>query len=174
MQRRRLLRALAAAAGALPLAARPSLILAQDRGGEARLPQIDDLRTIARQVRRERSPLLLFFSTPGCPYCIEVRRSYLAPRLAAPDGGGVLIREVSITSSRSFIGLDGRPMTDRDLAAYFLVGAVPVVRLVDAELKPLADPLVGLSADFYESYLQTAIDTARKALSTRKADPRPA
>lgn len=137
------------------------------RGDDPPLPPIDDLRRLAAQVRSERRPLLLFFTTPGCPYCRAVRRGYLAPRLAEPDGGGVLIREVSVLGRSRYPGLDGRPVTDRDLAARFGVNAVPVVCLVDDSLRPLADPLVGLNADFYETYLQRAIEQARETLAAR-------
>lgn len=137
------------------------------RGDDPPLPAIDDLRRLVAQVRSERRPLLLFFTTPGCPYCRAVRRGYLAPRLAEPDGGGVIIREVSLLKSTAYPGLDGRPMTDRELAARFGVNAVPVVQLVDDALRPLADPLVGLNADFYETYLQRAIDQALAALAAR-------
>jgi hypothetical protein len=162
--RRRLLAAVAVGGGALAATALAPAVRAQ-RPAEATLPPLTDLRAAAREVRRTRKPLLLFFTTPGCPYCIEVRRSYLAPRLAEPDTGGVLIREVSIVGDRRLTGLDGRPLTERALATRFEVVAVPVVRLVDAELKPLSKPLVGLNAAFYESYLQSAIDAARAALA---------
>ena len=42
---------------------------------------------------------------------------------------------------------------------------VPVVLLVDAAMKPLADPLVGIgAADFYEAFLVEAIETASRRM----------
>ncbi len=165
-RRRRLLAALLASGAAG--ACLSSRAMAQ-RAAEAALPLPADLRALARQVRRERKPLLLFFTTPGCPYCREVRRNYLLPRAAQTDGGGVLIREVSILGDRSFAGPDGRRMTERELALRFEVAAVPVVLLVDAQLRPLVEPLLGLNPAFYESYLQARIDeaTARLAQAIR-------
>jgi thioredoxin-related protein len=136
---------------------------------EIKLMPIDDLRQLAPTMQRQGGPLLLFFTTPGCPYCREVRRNYLAPRAAQTDGGGVLIREVNILGERSFAGPDGRMLTERALATRFEVVAVPVVVLVDAQLRPLAEPLLGLNPAFYESYLQARIDeaTARMAQTDR-------
>ncbi len=136
---------------------------------EARLLPIDDLHQLAPAMKQHGRPLLLFFTTPGCPYCREVRRNYLLPRAAQADGGGVLIREVSILGERSFAGPDGRRLTERALATRFEVAAVPVVLLVDAQLRPLAEPLLGLNPAFYESYLQARIDeaTARLAQANR-------
>jgi thioredoxin-related protein len=135
---------------------------------EAKLLPIDDLRQLAPTMQRQGRPLLLFFTTPGCPYCREVRRNYLAPRAAQADGGGVLIREVDILGDRSFAGPDGRRLTERALATRFEVVAVPVVVLVDAQLRPLAEPLLGLNPAFYESYLQSRIDEA----TARMGQPR--
>ena len=128
------------------------------------LPRIDDLRQLAARIRGERIPLLLFFSTPGCPYCIEVRRNYLAPRITE-DAGRLMIREVEIDSRRSFIGMDGGPVTEAEFAARFKVRMVPVVQLVGADLSRLGRPLVGIdAAGFYESYLSAAIEHAQRAL----------
>ena len=45
------------------------------------------------------------------------------------------------------------------------VRVVPVVALFDATLRPIGEPLVGLDrSGFYEAYLASAIDAARKHL----------
>jgi thioredoxin-related protein len=112
-------------------------------------------------------PLLLFFSTAGCPFCIEVRRSYLAPRLKE-SAGSLLIREVEIVSRRRFAGVDGSPQTEAELAARFGVRMVPVVQLVDASLAPIGKPLVGIdAAGFYDGYLSAAIDEAQRVMRAR-------
>ena len=146
-----------------PLAALASAAAwAQRRTESIELPRIDDLRSLTAQMRRERIPLLLFFSTAGCPFCIEVRRSYLAPRLKESTGG-LLIREVEFVSRRSFVGLDGAAQTEAELASRFGVRMVPVVQLVDANLAPIGKPLVGIDASgFYDSYLSSAIEEAQR------------
>ena len=151
----------------LPLALLAPAARPQSRAEAVELPRIDDLRSLTAQMRRERIPLLLFFSTAGCPFCIEVRRNYLAPRLR--DGAGrLLIREVEIVSRRSFAGLDGSAQTEADLAARFGIRMVPVVQLVDASLAPIGKPLVGIDASgFYDGYLSTAIDEAQRVMRAR-------
>lgn len=160
-QRRRLL---AFAATLATLGPRPRAAASAEA---AALARIEDLRPLLSQVRRERVPLLLSFSTPGCPYCIEVRRNYLAPRAHDPRAG-VLIREVDIVGRRSFVDTDGQPITEARFAARFGARVVPVVLVVDASLTPLADPLIGLdAAGFYESYLANAIEAATAKLRAR-------
>jgi hypothetical protein len=131
---------------------------------EVRLPRIEDLRDLAAEVTRLDAPLLVLFSTPGCPFCREVRRNYLAPRVAEGDKT-VLLREVEVTSTRTLIDLDGSRISERSFADRHGVRVVPVVAFFDDRMRPLGAPLVGLDrAGFYESYLQAAIDTARRRL----------
>lgn len=143
-------------------------VLAQPTSGEPHLPSVDDLRPLLAQVRQRRAPLLVLFSTPGCPYCLEVRRNYLAPRiaeqaaLAAPT---LLIREVDITSRAALIDQLGRRTTEAEFASQFGIRVVPVVALFDDRAQLLGDPLVGIDrSGFYESYLARAIDVAQRRL----------
>jgi thioredoxin-related protein len=160
-ERRRLLLAGAAVA----LGARAG---AQPASGEESLTAIDDLRTVMAQVRKRRVPLLVLFSTPGCPFCHEVRRSYLAPRVAEQSklpSPTLLIREVDISSRAPLIDLQGRRTTQAEFASRLNVRMVPVVALFDDRAQLLGDPLVGIDrAGFYEAYLARAIEAAERRL----------
>ena len=132
------------------------------------LETIDDLRALALRVQRERIPLLVLFSTPACPYCLEVRRNYLRPRRRETPALA-LIREVDITSSRAMIDFSGKPITEADLAKRHGVRLVPVVLLLDAKGNPLAEPLIGADrAGFYEAHLTARLTAATHALRTAK------
>lgn len=159
--RRRLL--LAGAGVALAARAR-----AQATGGEEHLTALVDLRPLLAQVRAHRAPLLVLFSTPGCPYCREVRRNYLVPRveeqarLPAPT---LLIREVEITSRARLVDARGRELTQAAFAADFGVRVVPVVVLLDERAQLLGEPLVGIDrSGFYETFLARAIEHAQQKL----------
>lgn len=130
------------------------------------LAPIDDLRPLLAAVARDKRPLLLFFSTPGCPYCREVRRGYLRPRVQeGPESSGVAIREVEITSGRRLLDENGQSVTEAQFAVRFGVKVVPHVLLVDARLRSLGEPLIGIDASgFYEGYLQSAIEAASRRL----------
>lgn len=120
-----------------------------------------DLPALAGQARALGVPLLLFFTTPGCPYCAEVRASYLAPRLAAAPPQ-LRVGEIDITSAARVTDFDGRAVREADLAARYGVRMVPVVLAVDARGAALGAPLVGLDrAGFYDGLLQALIDGAR-------------
>jgi thiol-disulfide isomerase/thioredoxin len=132
--------------------------------GEAVLPPIDDLRSLAAEAARSRVPVIVLFSTPGCPFCREVRQNYLAPRLAEQQQRSkpeYLLREVDITGRRLIGAIDGRPLTEAQFADRYGVGLVPVLIAFDAQWRPLGEPLVGLDrSGFYEAYLDRLISGA--------------
>jgi hypothetical protein len=129
------------------------------RAQGARVPPVAHLPAVAAESRARGVPILLFFTTPGCPYCREVRSSYLAPRMA----GGLLVREVDITSRDRLTGFDGQVTTPAGIAERYGVKMVPVVLAVDARGAPLGAPLVGLDrAGFYDAMLQALIDDAQR------------
>ena len=158
MRRRLLLAALSA----------PGLVIAQSSTGDQRLTALADLRETAGLIVRYKAPLLVLFSTPGCPYCREVRTHYLAPRVVEQTREAsplLLLHETDITSTQVIIDLSGAPITESAFAARFNVRAVPVVALFDQRLHLLGEPLVGLDrSGFYEAYLSTAIEAARRRL----------
>ena len=75
-----------------------------------------------------------------------------------------LIRELSIVGRQPLIDLDGRKIEASALARRFGVRVVPVVHIVDDRLSPLVEPLVGLNAAFYESYLDERMTQGRARL----------
>jgi thioredoxin-related protein len=119
-------------------------------------------------VRTTRAPLLVLFSTPGCPFCREVRESYLAPRLAeqaALASPTLLIREVDITGAATLADASGTRLREAEFAARFGVRVVPVVMLLGERGQPLVEPLVGIDrSGFYEAYLARAVEQAQRAL----------
>ena len=146
----------------------PGLLCAQQNATEDLLLPLDDLRILASSIARYKAPLLVLFSTPGCPYCREVRRNYLAPRVeeqAAKASPELLLRETDITSGRTLTDLSGARITEAAFALRHHVRVVPVVTLLDSLMRPIGEPLVGLDrSGFYEAYLASAIDASRKHL----------
>lgn len=135
--------------------------------GEESLPAASNLKQLGAESARLKAPIVILFSTPGCPYCLEVRRNYLSPRLAGGElrGTQFLIREIDITSRERVIDFDGRSTTEADVAERYGVRMVPVVMALDSRGQPIGEPLVGLDrSGFYESYLQTLLARAQTSM----------
>jgi thioredoxin-related protein len=130
-----------------------------------------DLAADGVKVRALHAPVLVFFSESWCPWCERVRREYLAPMQNDPAyRGRVLIREIDAGSDAPLTDFAGRATTQKEFARRFKVSKVPVVIALGADGEQLAEPMVGMALpDFYQSYLDDAIDTGRRKLgaSTR-------
>ena len=118
---------------------------------------------------RDRVPLVIFFSQPGCNYCERARRDYLEPMAARPGADAQLrLVEVDITSKAPLIGFDGRKLTHATFARGQSVRIVPTLEFLGAKGEPLAEPLVGLTLpDFYQSYIDRRVEQARARLPPR-------
>jgi len=135
------------------------------------LPAVDDLQALAEHSARAGIPIIVLFSTPGCPFCQEARQNYLAPRHAEQQRRArpeYLLREVDITSRRPIGTIDGRPVTEAQFAERYGIRLAPVLMAFDSRWRPLGEPLVGLDrAGFYESYVERLISDARTPKATR-------
>ena len=126
----------------------------------------DDLAATARVARTSGVPILLVFTETGCPYCARARNDYLLPLQASVNyGGKVVIREVDVHGAGTLRGFAGERITPAAFARRYQISKVPTVIVVDHDGKPLAQPVVGLLADdFYQSYLEHAIDAGHLKL----------
>jgi hypothetical protein len=112
---------------------------------------------------------VVLFSQVDCEFCAEIRDHYLKP-LLAERRVGVAVAESRIDADLPIRDWQGRPTTQRLFAASQGVRFAPTVMFVDASGRSLADPIVGLSSDFFGGYLEQRMAIALAA--ARKADRR--
>jgi len=117
-------------------------------------------------------PVVIMFSTPGCPYCRALRTEHLDALERAQERVGVLYLELDLADRRPFAidpGVRLPPVLDgldngRDLARRLSVRLAPTVIFLGPEGE-LAERLVGYGArDFYAAYLDQRIADARRRL----------
>jgi thioredoxin-related protein len=110
---------------------------------------------------RDRKPLVLFFSLPGCRFCEHVRQNYML----ALARRGELVREVVLDGVEPVKGFAGG-VTHRELAHSMGVTFAPLVLLLDARGNRLAEPIVGGDvAGMYGGYLDNAFEEAARRLA---------
>ena len=131
-------------------------------GHPLNLPAARDLASDAAVARRDRVPVLLFFDRWDCPYCERLLREYLVPMTRGDESKDrVLYRQIEVDANDAVIDFAGTSTTHRDLAQRYKVRFTPTILLVDADGRPLAEPLIGFtSPDFYGAYLEDAIKAA--------------
>ena len=134
------------------------------------LQYADDFAALGKTAAARNVPIMLVFTRPGCPYCVRAKKDHLEPMSGSPGyGSQVVMREIEAPNDliplRDF---DGNQTTHGDFARKYGVQVVPTVILVNAKGEPLTEAIVGLNVpDFYNLYLEQAIDAARLKLRTR-------
>ncbi|MDQ6685007.1 MAG: hypothetical protein M3Z16_07765 [Pseudomonadota bacterium] len=112
---------------------------------------------------------VLLFSQPQCEFCFEVRERYLKP-LAAARRPRINVAEASIVEVTPIRDWSGKTVTQQSFARSSDARFAPTVMFVDGAGRSLAEPIVGLSRDFFGAYLEQRLAAALHALPRTVAD----
>ncbi|MEO8835419.1 MAG: thioredoxin fold domain-containing protein [Caldimonas sp.] len=107
---------------------------------------------------------VVLFSQADCEFCAEMREHYLRP-LLAEHRAGVAVAESRVDADLPIRDWNGRQTTQRLFAAAQGVRFAPTVMFFDSSGRSLAEPIVGLSRDYFGIYLEQRIATALAAAS---------
>lgn len=121
-------------------------------------PLTDVLSTRGRRVN------VVLFSQPGCEFCAEERENYLQP-LAAQARQELTVLEVELDAAKKMRDWQGRLVTQGEFARASGARFAPTVMFFNASGKQVAEPIVGLSRDFFGLYLEQRIATALRAVA---------
>lgn len=150
---------------------RQSLLLGALLAGQAAaadLPAAADLRAEAASAARSGQPLVVLYSRSDCRYCDSVRQDYLQPLQTSAGHRGIVVRQINQDSERPLRDFRGQAATHAGIAAGEKIKLVPVVAFYGPDGRQLAPPIVGARiADYYQSYLDEALEKSTKALQRR-------
>ena len=120
----------------------------------------------AEQAARAGAPLIVIYSRADCKFCRAIKRDYLEPMAAdTKSGKRLVIREIGQDRDTPLTDFQGQPTTHAAFAAREKIKLVPVVAFYGPNGRKLAEPIVGARLpDFYQSYLDDAIDQASRQL----------
>jgi len=138
--------------------------------GRADVPLADSLQAEAKDAQSRKLPIMLLFTSPYCPYCERVKAEYLGPMVNDPAyRDKVIIRQIEAGSDWELVGFDGKKTTHGAFAAGQKIVLVPTIKIVDAQGKELAKPIVGfLTPDYYFGYIQDAMQEGLDKMRARK------
>lgn len=130
------------------------------------LPIPASLRAAAQAARARQEPLVVMVTLKGCAFCDVVRTNYLGPM---SQRGEVVAVQVNMLDRKSVLqDLQGRSTTPYDQARAWKARMAPTLLFLDSDGREIAERLEGMTvADFYGSYLQDRIDTARRVVRQR-------
>lgn len=106
---------------------------------------------------------IVLFSQRDCRFCAEVRDHYLVPRQSSLRPQTV-VSDVGIDLDTRIVWWDGTSVSEREFARMSGVRFAPTVGFFDGRGRELAPPIVGLSRDFFGSYLEQRIAAGLQAL----------
>lgn len=110
-------------------------------------------------------PLVVQVNLHHCPFCKVVRENFLAPLVRDEKLPVVLVDLLGAAELRDF---GGRTATHRSIAARWRTKVAPTVLFFGSGGVEVAERLVGASIpDFYGSYLNDRLETARKVIRAR-------
>ena len=112
-------------------------------------------------------PLIVIYSRQDCKYCEAVKRDYLKPLAANPRyRDRVLVRQINQDGeTQAITDFKGGTSTHARVATAEKVKLVPVVAFYGPDGRQLAAPIVGARLpDFYQSYLEDAVEQSARAL----------
>lgn len=147
--------------GALILACAPLAAL-----DASELLSAANLRAEAEQAARTGSPLIVIYSRADCRFCQTIKRDFLEPMAKDPKlAKRIVIREIGQDRDTPLTDFQGNPTTHAAFTAKEKIKLVPVVAFYGPNGRKLAEPIVGARlADFYQTYLDEAIDQASRKL----------
>lgn len=131
------------------------------------LKNATNLQAEATEAAQKGAPLIVLYSRKDCKYCETVRRDYLKPlTINQRYRDIVIVRQINQDSDADLINFRGEKSTHSAVAASEKIKLVPVVAFYGPNGKKLADPIIGARLpDFYQSYLESAIEQSRQQLA---------
>ncbi len=120
------------------------------------------LADIARQTH---SPIVIVFNAETCDYCKRLKEEVIEPLSRETEILLPLVREFDIYSSGKIIDFNGDAIRTRQFKKRYNVFAIPTLIILDADGKPLTDPIVGYNShDEYLELLRTSLVASFQAL----------
>ena len=93
------------------------------------LPFAKSLEADSKLAAAKKIPILVIYTSPGCPFCERAKSEYLVPMLKDPAyKNKVIIREVDITSQTPLTLYNGTTSTGAAFAAQHKVAVVPTIK----------------------------------------------
>ena len=106
---------------------------------------------------------IALFSQRDCKFCEEVRENYLRPMVRSRRPR-IAAAEFELNGTRRIRDWTERGTTEAEFAREHKARFAPTLMFFGPTGEVLAEPIVGLSRDFFGAYLEQRIQTASKAI----------
>ena len=126
------------------------------------LPDVQDFTVDAKESRDKQAPIMVLFMSESCPYCEQVLKEFMLPMQRDPEyDNKVILRQIKVGSSKKLLDFNGKITSPSTFARAHKVWAVPTVVLFDSQGQVLTEIVGLLTLDFYQAYLDIAINESQ-------------
>ena len=132
------------------------------------LPPVTNFKLEAAESAVKKAPILLLVMSKTCNYCEQALKEFLLPMQQNPEyADKAILRQIDIANKNRLIDFNGKTTTQAVYAKTHKALAVPTVLLLDDKGNEL-ERITGLTnIDFYQAYLDKAIDESREKMQRR-------
>ncbi|PHS15656.1 MAG: hypothetical protein COA86_13315 [Kangiella sp.] len=124
------------------------------------------LNEIISSNQKQKKVIILYVSSPFCPYCKKLEEEILTPMLKSGDyTDKALLRKFTIDSKQSITNFQGKSQYPKSLMNQYQVKVTPTLLFLDAKGNQLSEAIIGYSNDeFFWYYLDMAIEKSNQQL----------
>ncbi|SFV86075.1 hypothetical protein MNB_SUP05-9-389 [hydrothermal vent metagenome] len=135
---------------------------------ELTLPVAKDFLMDSQKVWKQKTPILIMFSIPGCGYCKKIKEDVLSPMAEMPEyQKKIIIRHIDAQSFDEINNFYNEELSHNEFAFKYAVNFFPTVILVDNYGATLGK-IVGVPSDeYYWTDLDEVIEKSIKKLHQR-------
>ncbi|MBF0218018.1 MAG: thioredoxin fold domain-containing protein [Gammaproteobacteria bacterium] len=129
------------------------------------LPQIHNLAEVGKSAAEHpagKLPIMLYFSAPGCPYCLRMEEMFLNPMYASGRyQQQIVMVMISLGDQRQFIAFNGENTTINALRQQYQIRVTPTIVIVDSHGETLTEPTIGvINPDYFVTELEEKFTAA--------------
>lgn len=135
---------------------------------ELSLPVAKNFFIDSQKVWKQKTPILIMFSIPDCPYCEKIKEDVIGPMAKIKEyQDKVIIRNVNAQSFDDLTNFYNEEVTHNEFAFKYAVKFFPTVILVDNYGASLGKIIGVSSEEYYWTDLDDMIEKSTKKLDKR-------
>ena len=132
---------------------------------ELSLPVAKNFFIDSQKVWKQKTPILIMFSIPDCPYCEKIKEDVIGPMAKMKEyQDKVIIRNVNAQSFDDLTNFYNEEVTHNEFAFKYAVNFFPTVILVDNYGASLGKIIGVSSEEYYWTDLDDMIEKSTKKL----------
>ena len=136
------------------------------KAAEVKLEEVQNFKTIASQMKKDKLVLVLEFHAKNCSYCKQLEEEILRPMLLSGDYNDlVLIKQLALDSDKKIKGFNGKLISGVEMGKKFNIIVTPTLVFLNSKGEEISERIVGINTpEMFGAYVDAAIEEGQKKL----------